>query len=170
MAYRYGSGRGGRLGSIPSTRGHASTRLGPGATVFTADLQAFQSCHCELTAALRHVPGLPRCRLIRRLRSNQRCRQTTCLPARNSDGCAGSVPTFTLIGQQGRCPAIPRRPSTSTPPTLLVATPTGLAYRAPGRLAVLTSPVVVRAARHPPQRLLDQAALSSSPAAATARR
>jgi DnaB helicase-like protein len=53
---------------IPSTLGHASRALGHGAPIFTGDLLAFQSCHCEPAAALRHVPGFPRLGLIRRLR------------------------------------------------------------------------------------------------------
>ena len=53
---------------IPSTRGHASTATGPGATIFTGDLPAFQSFHRDPAAALRHAPGFPRLGLIRRLR------------------------------------------------------------------------------------------------------
>ena len=51
---------------VPAASPHRDS--GHGASVFTGDLLAFQSCHCELAAPLRHVTGFPDLGLLRRLR------------------------------------------------------------------------------------------------------
>jgi hypothetical protein len=91
---------------IPSTRGHASRTLGHGAPVFTSDLPAFQSCHCEPAAALRHAPGFPRLGLIRRLRPD---------PTLSAD----DVPARPTLGRDApeRFPRSPRNRLTGSVPS-----------------------------------------------------
>ena len=109
---------------IPSTRGHASTATDPGAPVFTGDLPAFQSFHRDPAVALRNAPSFPRFGLIRRLRPASTLPADD-VPARPKGGMRrNGSHVHHRIDQQGRRPAIPLRPSTSTPQTFLVATPT----------------------------------------------
>jgi hypothetical protein len=84
------------------------------------------------------------------------CRQTTCLPAPEPNGPNGGThPSGSHvhpgIDRQGRCPAMPLRPSTSTPQTFLVATQTGaiIRPRSPGG-GHLRPRVTPRPSPHPP--------------------
>ena len=116
---------------IPSTRGHASATPGPDAPVFTGDLLAFQSFHCEPAAALRHVPGFPRRRLIRRLRPNPALPADD-VPARPRAGrgapdrfprspqnrSTGSAPSYTPAAIHEYAADLPRgHPDRRDPPT-----------------------------------------------------
>ena len=132
---------------IPSTRPFASTRLRLGASVFTGDLLTFQSFDCELAAALGHVIGFPDLGLLRRLRPAP-MPSTDDEPSRRRPGWPvgrehrhGSH-VHHRFPRQARRPAMPQRPSTSTPQTFPVTTRPDLTLhsaRAPRRRTKSTS-------------------------------
>ena len=99
---------------IFSTRSLASAGVGHGASVFTADLLAFHSQHCELAAPLRHVAGFPVLGLLRGLRPIL-VSTADSGPARLRPGWAerrarsGWFPRSLLTVRRARHPAFPRQ-------------------------------------------------------------
>ena len=103
-----------------------------------SSLLTFQSFDCELAAALGHVIGFPDLGLLRRLRPAP-MPSTDDEPSRRRPGWPvgrehrhGSH-VHHRFPRQGRRPAMPQRPSTSTPQTFLVTTRPDHTCTPPGR-------------------------------------